>query len=484
MEGNSCFNPSGGPPCFDSSLTDPVYDYAHSGPNPGLQGNVVTGGYIYRGSVPALQGHYLFADFGSDNIWKIDPDAIDVEASVQRINSELVPDSGSLANIASFGEDDAGELYLMNLFNGQLFRIVTASKDVEWHGDDNSAGFAGDGTDWNDADNWTRGGAADQAFVAEDHVIFQPGSSQTQIDLQGNRTSSAVTFNAGYTLSNNTLTVVSGNITVNDSVTATIASGLSAETSNHSIRKLGAGTLQINGTAGQTVVKEGTLGGTGAVAHLTVQSGGNVAPGASSGILTVLNSYTQKSGGLLTVDIAGTAAGSGHDQINIAGHASLAGNLVIDTQFMPATGISPGQVGDMFEVMTFGSRSGEFESVVGRHAGGGVFYDVMLNASNISLGAWQALGGDTDGDRDRDITDFNALAANFDPSGGIPRDWPAGNFDDDNDVDITDFNQLAVNFSPLGYVSQVVPEPDAYWLLACGIALVGLVANVGHPSRA
>ena len=37
--------------------------------------------------------------------------------------------------------------------------------------------------------------------------------------------------------------------------------------------------------------------------------------------------------------------------------------------------------------------------------------------------------------------------------------WEHGNSDGDTDVDLTDYNTLAVNFVPSGYGAQVVPEP-------------------------
>ena len=62
------------------------------------------------------------------------------------------------------------------------------------------------------------------------------------------------------------------------------------------------------------------------------------------------------------------------------------------------------------------------------------------------------LRGDTKFDRDVDITDFNALASHFDPTGdGDPQNgpfWDEGNFDGDGDTDITDFNLLAAFFFP------------------------------------
>jgi len=85
------------------------------------------------------------------------------------------------------------------------------------------------------------------------------------------------------------------------------------------------------------------------------------------------------------------------------------------------------------------------------------------------------LRGDTEFDRDVDITDFNSLATHFDPDGATaPHSWTEGNFDGDNDIDITDFNFLAANFAPDGYGASAVPEPSSLLL-----ALLGLMLLVG-----
>ena len=86
--------------------------------------------------------------------------------------------------------------------------------------------------------------------------------------------------------------------------------------------------------------------------------------------------------------------------------------------------------------------------------------------------------GDTELDRDVDITDFNALASHFDPTGdGDPVNgpfWNEGNFDGDDDTDITDFNLLAANFSPSGYATSAIPEPSTMLLASLALILVGV----------
>jgi glucose/arabinose dehydrogenase len=87
----------------------PVYDY------PTQKGCAVTGGYIYRGSrIPAMQGVYLFGDFCNGAVQGL---RLDGGRVVEHRNLGLVAEQ-----LASFGEDRDGELYVLSLAGG-LFRI-------------------------------------------------------------------------------------------------------------------------------------------------------------------------------------------------------------------------------------------------------------------------------------------------------------------------------------------------------------------------
>jgi len=110
MEGKHCFAPSTG--CGTEGLTLPVAEYDHG------QGCAITGGFVYRGAaIPALIGTYLYADSCSGRIWGLD-------AAAEVPKSRLLASTG--ASIASFGEDDSGELFVTDIAGGAVSRLVAA----------------------------------------------------------------------------------------------------------------------------------------------------------------------------------------------------------------------------------------------------------------------------------------------------------------------------------------------------------------------
>ncbi len=111
MEGDECFEPRSG--CDRSGLTMPVAVYGHG------DGCSVTGGHVYRGeAIPELQGLYFYSDFCSGFVrsFRFAGGA----ATDPREWPELAPPGGS---VSSFGEDAAGELYLMTS-EGGVFKVV------------------------------------------------------------------------------------------------------------------------------------------------------------------------------------------------------------------------------------------------------------------------------------------------------------------------------------------------------------------------
>ena len=77
----------------------------------------IVGGYVYRGAAhPALNGLYFYADYCSGLIWMI-PAATPDPAVTEWANTGW--------NISSFGEDEAGELYVVSL-GGAIYRLERA----------------------------------------------------------------------------------------------------------------------------------------------------------------------------------------------------------------------------------------------------------------------------------------------------------------------------------------------------------------------
>ena len=111
-EGTHVYNRTTAARLDRSRLVWPVNQYSHS------LGSAVTGGYVYRGNaIPALRGWYIFGDFGSGRVW----------AMKGRTGTRVaLPGADRAAgSISSFGEDAAGELYVVDLA-GSVYRIAPA----------------------------------------------------------------------------------------------------------------------------------------------------------------------------------------------------------------------------------------------------------------------------------------------------------------------------------------------------------------------
>jgi glucose/arabinose dehydrogenase len=109
MEGRHCYATSD---CDPGRYVAPLAEYGHD------LGCAVTGGYVYRGSAqPRLRGLYLFADYCSGRIFDLPVDGSHGSVAPRQL---LRTDPG----VASFGLDEAGEVYLANANTGLIARIV------------------------------------------------------------------------------------------------------------------------------------------------------------------------------------------------------------------------------------------------------------------------------------------------------------------------------------------------------------------------
>ena len=112
LEGNHCYNPSTG--CNKTGKKGPIVEYGHTGGR-----CAVTGGYVSRGPlVPALNGAYVFADYCTGEIFAITAAAPPPAPKVLLLATGFT--------ISSFGEDAAGNLYVLDHGGGALYEIVPA----------------------------------------------------------------------------------------------------------------------------------------------------------------------------------------------------------------------------------------------------------------------------------------------------------------------------------------------------------------------
>ncbi len=92
----------------------PVIDYGRGGG--ATQGTSITGGVVYRGTrIQSLVGKYVFADYGSGNIWKLDEST--APASMVRIAGQ--------GGIVGFGHDPSnGDILMADINSGRIRRLV------------------------------------------------------------------------------------------------------------------------------------------------------------------------------------------------------------------------------------------------------------------------------------------------------------------------------------------------------------------------
>jgi glucose/arabinose dehydrogenase len=99
-------------PCDDRPLTSPILVYA-TGAN-----CAVTGGFVYRGRIGGLHGRYVFGDYCSGRVW----------SAAEAAGFWTAHEWGTVGfGLASFGEDDDGELLVVDRDDGAIFRFVSPS---------------------------------------------------------------------------------------------------------------------------------------------------------------------------------------------------------------------------------------------------------------------------------------------------------------------------------------------------------------------
>lgn len=93
------------------TYTFPITEYDHSDPTD----CAMVGGYVFRGPLyPSMRGIYFYVDHCSGKLWGLQYDGTNWQ-------NQLLLNSG--LNISSFGEDEAGNLYVADL-DGAVYQLV------------------------------------------------------------------------------------------------------------------------------------------------------------------------------------------------------------------------------------------------------------------------------------------------------------------------------------------------------------------------
>ncbi|MEE4311059.1 MAG: PQQ-dependent sugar dehydrogenase [candidate division KSB1 bacterium] len=110
MEGTHCFRASS---CDTTGLILPVFEYGHD------VGRSITGGFVYRGArLVRLFGVYIYGDYATRKIWGL------------KYRNGMVEENALLAAcpsaIASFGETESGEIFIVGL-DGKIYMLEEKS---------------------------------------------------------------------------------------------------------------------------------------------------------------------------------------------------------------------------------------------------------------------------------------------------------------------------------------------------------------------
>jgi len=130
MEADECLrdpvtpgDPDADPDCDPDLYTRPVVTLRHE---PALEDGhrAIIGGYVYRGACyPDIRGWYFCSDQRTGQIFTFV--YAGGEATAQReVTTDLDPQGTKIEYPASFGEDAAGEIYVLMRLRGEIYRIA------------------------------------------------------------------------------------------------------------------------------------------------------------------------------------------------------------------------------------------------------------------------------------------------------------------------------------------------------------------------
>lgn len=458
-----------------SPLINPIYEYPRGSGT--FQGQSVTGGYVYRGPVAALEGQYFFGDYVRGRVFSLVFNGTTTTAfnganfsSRTDWTSSATTTAGTVGNISSFGEDAVGNVYLVS-YGGSVFRIGLPA--LSWS-------LGGTGT-WSASSNgWTAGSGSASTWNPQRRAIFSSPSSVVRVtgDVSA---ALGIEFRVGHsrlegengrmilsgsTLALNQLHVLAGS-------TAAISLPLVA---NAGLLKTGAGVLVVAGSSGPTG-PTAIRGGQVLVSGEQTLASGTVRVEAG-GVLRVRDRLAAVLGGLEAY--AGGLVDVGNGAITVAGGLTTA-DLLNALENGRGVGTWSGTAGIVSSV-----ARADLARNVPRTVG-------WLDHGDGSRTFAYAAPGDTNLDWQIDILD----AANFFAGGtfdtALPASWNQGDFGYDGIVDILDAADFFATgmYDVGGYNNAAsvpggitsVPEPAVSGLAGIGLVLAA-VASVCRRAAA
>jgi hypothetical protein len=226
------------------------------------------------------------------------------------------------------------------------------------------------------------------------------------------------------------------------------------------------GLLQVS--SGSTAVFFGAYSGTSVAGAGDVFMEGDLRPGVSPAEISFGGNLFFGAVSRLESEIGGTTPGADFDRVVVAGQVTFGGTLdaVFINLFTPVAG-------QRFEIMSFGSRNGEFATING--AG---FLDNQTFLLPLYTGTDLTLRGFIPGDGNLndmvDAGDYTVWANGFGMAGP---EFTDGDYNGNGIIEAGDFTLWANNFgetvsAPLG-AAAAVPEPSTIVLSTLGF--VGLL---------
>jgi len=457
---------SGGP------LIAPIYDYTRGTGT--FQGRSVTGGYVYRGPVAALEGQYFFGDYVSGRLFSLVYDGSPASTfnglnftSRMDWTTSLTTSAGSVGNIASFGEDAVGNVYVVS-YGGHLFRVGLPS--LAWSP-------AGSGTWSAGAAAWTTASGSASSWTQQRRAIFTTASGTVHVvgdvpvgfGMEFRRGPTRLSglsgrlLLTGSTVALNQVDVVGGaTVTVDVPVVTSVG-----------IVKTGSGSLVLTGSrgpAGNVVIRGGDLvaGASEVLASGTVRV-------ERQGILRIRQGTAVTLGAL---DLQGGLLDVSTGRVTFSTGGSEVGGLVAEIQQGRGGGDWLGPSG---VTSSAASASGVGPRGVGWVAHG-----------DGSVSVAYAAAGDTNLDWQIDIMDTADMTSAGLFGTGLLATWSQGDFNYDSTFDILDvaewvatglYNAGAYN-APLASESPVaVPEPSLpTLLLALGASILVVQCRLQGPA--